>query len=102
MGKATDILLVTPGHEDFGMVLIALSHVVILLELLVGLVIIGKNIRAIERALHTKMVVGSPGEPAVAVARLNQALGKSNGGRNTIAAHLLHRILRILVDVLLS
>ena len=84
------------------MVLIALSHIVILLELLVWLVIVGKNVCAIELALNAEMVIGSPGKSTLTVGRLDDALGKGHRGRYAVPAHLLHRVLRILVNVLLS
>ena len=56
------------------MILIALSDIIILLELFVGLVVIGKDIGTIELALHAKVIVGSPGECALSTSRLNDAL----------------------------
>ena len=84
------------------MVLIALADIIILLELLVGLVIIGTDKLAVELALHTEMVIGGSGEHTLSLSRLDDALGKSHRGRYAISPHLLHGILRILVDISLS
>ena len=49
------------------MILVALPHVVVFLELFVGLVIIGKDIVSIETAFHTKMVVGGISQCTLAI-----------------------------------
>ena len=64
-GEVLGVFLISGSHEDLGMILIALSDIIILLELFVGLVVIGKDIGTIELALHAKVVVGSPGEGAL-------------------------------------
>ena len=84
------------------MVLITLTDIIILLELLVGLVIISTYILAIELTFHTEMVVGGSGEHTLSFSRLNDSLGKSNGSRYAISAHLLHGILCILIYISLS
>ena len=65
--EVADIPLIAGGHEDFGMVLIALSHIIILLEVLVGLVVIGKYIVAVVRALHSEVVVGGLRQGALTI-----------------------------------
>ena len=64
-GEVLGVFLISGSHEDLGMILIALSDIIILLELFVGLVVIGKHIGTIELTLHAKVVVGSPGEGAL-------------------------------------
>lgn len=84
------------------MILVALSHIVVFLELLVRLVIIGKDIVSIETALHAEMVVGGISQCTFSISRLDDALCERYGGRYAIAAHLLHGILCVIVYVLLS
>ena len=100
--KAADIFLVTGCHEDFGMVLIALPYIVILLELLIGFIIVGKNVCPIELALYSEMVIGGSGKGTLAISRLDDALCQGHGRWYAIPAHLFHRELGILVDILLS
>ena len=100
--KVPGVFLIAVSHEDFAVVLIALADIIILLELLVGLVIIGTDILAVELALHAEMVIGGSGEHTLSLSRLDDALGKGHRGRYAISPHLLHGILRILVDISLS
>lgn len=81
------------------MVFIALSHIIILLEVLVGLVVIGKYVVAVVRALHTEVVVGGLRQGALAVGRLDDALRQGDGGRYAIPPHLFHGVFRIIVDI---
>ena len=81
------------------MVLVTLSHIVILLESLVGLVVIGKYVIAVECTLHAEVVVGGLRQGALAVGRLDDALRQSDGGRYAITPHLLHGIFGIVVDI---
>ena len=96
------VLLIAACHENFGMVLIALAYIVVLLELLIGTVIVGKDIVAVVGSLYAKMVVGCGSYIALSVCRLDDALGERHGGRDAIAAHLLHGIPCVLIDILLS
>ena len=81
------------------MVLIALSHIIILLEVLIGFVVIGKYIVAVVRALHTEVVVGGLRQGALAVGRLDDALRQGDGGWYAIPPHLFHGVLGIVVDI---
>ena len=101
-GKAGGMLAVALRHEDFGMVLIALPHTVVFLELLVGPVVIRQDIVAVVGTFHAEVVVGGIGQGAPAVRRLNDTLCQRHRGGYAIASHLLHGILRILLDILLS
>ena len=84
------------------MVLLALTDIVVLLELLVGLVIIGKDIVAIISTLNTEMVVCGIGKSTLSVSGLDDALGKSDGGRYAVPPHLLTCIARVKIYVIYS
>ena len=70
------------------MILVALSYIVVFLEMLIGLVIVGKDIIAMEITFDSEMIVGNIGESALAVGRFNDCLGKGNGCRYSISSHL--------------
>ena len=100
--KIPGVFLIALSHEYLAVVLKALADIIILLELLVGPVIIRKYILSIELALHTEMVVGGPGEHALSIGRLDDALRKGDRCRYAISAHLLHGMRCIPVNIILS
>ena len=96
------VFLIAVSHEDFAVILITLTDIVILLELLIRLIIVGTHILTIELAFDTKVVIGVSGKHTLSICRLYDTLGKSHRSRYAISAHLLHGILCILIDIRLS
>ena len=84
------------------MVFIALPDIIILLELLIGMIIIGKYLMTIVLPLDAEMVIGSIGKGTLFIARLDDALRQGDRGRYAIPAHLFHGVFCKFFDILLT